>query len=262
MAVKSNVITDPNGSSSRLYVGVAAFRVTHINPTQEELKTLGFKADKTPVYRDEKNGTRIALFLEAVAPGGNKIKTNTAFFIKPDKVEGLFMNKQLKFAKDRSKLSGEIRQPYFGEIEFLKFLQVWANTPMDEELCIDSIGDVAQHGDIREIRSIYSSLKEGYFKALCIVSEGKYQNVYNRKFERANICNYFRLHKSIVDNWNFIKDKDGLGGIDPKLFIEEQFMLRPWTGDTAALAMAAKHSANGNGNGAHKEHSSEDDAPF
>jgi hypothetical protein len=264
MAVKANVTTDPEGSSSKLYVGVAAFKVTHVNPTLEQLKALGFKKDKPPVYTDEKHGNRVVFFIEATAPGGDKIRSNVSFFIKPHKKETIFINKLFRFDKDRANLSGDIRNPYDGEIELLSFIQAWANVPKDQELCIDTIDRLALTGDVSEIRQIHNTCKDGYFKALCTVGDGKYQRVFNKKFERGFCKDFSYLHKSLVAHWNYIKDD--LGGIDKALYIRSEFELRPWSGVTATLAASAQHSSNGNGShveplsGSNSE--DDDDLPF
>lgn len=277
MAIKVNAATSET-TTAKLYTGVAAWRVTGINPTQEQLKAMGFKAEKEPVYTQvDENGvrnTRLVLFVEATAPGGVKIHSNMAFFIKNKIRDSIFINRLGKFSSDRSKVSGEVRNPYDGEIELLNFIADWCNIKMkkgeEEELYLESIKTLAETGDIYEIRQIFQAAKDNLFKALAIVSEGKYQRVFTRQTARIWSNDYSRIHKSLADNASYIKED--LGGIDLKVYIDKQFVLKPWKGVTQDVAAGALAGAATNGNGHHSpadngsapppSSSGDDEAPF
>lgn len=263
MAIKPNAATQSSGSNAQLYTGVAAFRVVGINPTQEELKTMGYKAEKAPVYRNDKGENRIVFFVEATAPGGHIIKSNVAFFVKDVVRKEIFINKLGKFSKDANKISGEVRNPLEGEIDLLGFIADWANINFkkEEELYLESIQKIASTGDVSEIREIHRSSKDNLFKGLATVADGKYQRVYNKRFARAWSTDYSYLHKSLQENQSYIKED--LGDIDFKLYIPDQFVLKPWTGQVAALADAAASASHSNGNGTGTATAvDDDDLPF
>jgi hypothetical protein len=249
MAIKGNDTSESSGSGSQLYTGIAAYRVTAINPTQEELKAMGYKAEKAPVYTKVKDGilqTTIVFYVEATAPGGNKIKTNTACFIRNKILPDVFINKYGKYGKDRTKIPGELRNPYDGEIDLLKFIADWANVSMkkgqEEELYLDTIKQIAEHGDLNELREIMRARSGNVFKALSTVSEGKYQRIYNRRMARSWSDDYSFIHTSLVENQKYLDD---IGEIDLKLYVPTQFTLKPWKGVGAALAAVVTTTGNG-----------------
>ncbi len=266
MAIKGNEASE-GGSQVKLYTGIGSFRVVAVNPTQEQLKALGYKAEKEPVYKDEKHGSRVVFHIEAIAPGGDKIKTNIAFFIKDKRRTDIFINKIGKFSKDQTKVLGEARNPYEGEIELLNFIADWANVNQkkEEELYLDSIDRIATTGDVSEISQILLARKDNIFKALAVVQDGKYQRVYSKRTARSWSTDYSYLHKSLVENKDYIKED--LGGIDFAVYVPSQFILKPWTGSVGALATAAFVTSQSNGNG-HATAGSEaaaaddDDLPF
>lgn len=246
MAVKVNASGEGNGGSAKLFTGVAALRVTYINPTQEQMKEIGYKAEKVPVYKGD-FGTKVVMIVEGTAPGGAKIKFPLpAFFLKDKFREDIFINKLGNFGKDASKLEGESRNPYDGEIELLNFIREWVNAKKGEEISLDNIADLVQNADTTELQGILASASENFFKAFLTVRDGKYQSAYNRKWERGYSNDFSYLHKSMVKEQKYIKED--LGGVDFALYIPDQFKLKEWKGDGAAVATAAT-SSNGSANG-------------
>ncbi len=244
MAVKPNQ-TNEGGVSSKLYTGVANLKVVAINPNQAKLKELGYRAEKEPSYFDEKNGHRIAFYLEG-KDGENLIRTNDAYFIKNVTRPEIFINREGKFGKDRSKLTGEVRNPFQGEVDLLNFIADWCNINKGEECVLDSIAKIAATGDLFELNDILSNAGENTFKGLLGVKDGKYQRLYQKKRLRSWSDNLTYLHKSLVDNEQYIKED--YGPIDFKLFVPSQFNLKPWNGTAAATAeTTATGTASSNG---------------
>lgn len=249
------------GEGIKLYTGVASFRIVGINPSQEELKKLGYKAEKAPVYKDaEKFGTKVAFFLEATAPGGDKIRTNDAYFLKNKVREGIFINKEGNFSSDATKVSGEVRNPFEGEIELLEFVRNWANLKKGETCYLETIDKIIENADVTELRQIAKAVPDNQVQKLCTVRDGKYQSVYNRKTERAYGTDYSYLHKDLAKNQSYIKED--LGGIDFKLYVADQFKLKPWKGNTAEVAQTATATTSSNGTAAHADAAASDEAPF
>lgn len=248
MAVKVNASGEGNGGSAKLFTGVAALRVTYINPTQEQMKEIGYKAEKAPVYKGD-FGTKVVMIVEGTAPGGHKLRFPLpAFFLKDKLREDLHLNKFGNFGKDASKLEGDTRHPYDGEIELLNFIREWANLKKGEELSLDNIKDLIEFADTTELKGIMASATESgnVFKALLTVRDGKYQSAYNKKWERGYSNDFSYLHKSLVKEQAYIKED--LGGIDFALYISDQFKLKEWKGEGAAVATAATNS-NSSSNG-------------
>ncbi len=245
MAITPNTTTEGTGSS-RLYTGVALLKVVAINPNQAKLKELGYKADKEPSYYDENNGHRIAFYLEGKA-GNDVIRTNAAYFLKNVVRTELFINGEGNFGKDRSKLTGAIRNPYQGEVDLLLFIADWCNIKKGEPLSLESIEKIAKTGDLFELREIFNNAKENVFKGLLLVRDGKYQSVYTKKLMRSWNTDLSYLHKSLVDNGAHLKGD--FGPIDLKLFVPEQFELRAWKGAVGVVAETAAATASSNGNG-------------
>jgi hypothetical protein len=260
MAVKPNSTTE--GGSTTLYTGLATFKVVAINPTQQKMKELGYKAEKEPVYFNPETGRRIVFFLEAKA-GEDTIRTNRAFFLKDKIRQDIFVNKQGNFNKDRSKLTGETRMPYDGEIDLLNFIQDWCNVKKDQECYLETIERIIRTGDLFELNEIFDNAKNNVFKALCIVRDGKYQGIYERKLIRSWSTDLSYLHKSLAENEQYLRGD--IGPIDLKLFVPEQFELRPYTATTATAKTALEliHAQSENGVQPKAETpAADDDAPF
>ncbi len=249
MAIKVNQSTsDGSGSGSgKLYTGVASMKVLAINPTQEQLKSFGYKAEKAPVYKDDK-GVRVDVHVEAKVSEKETVKTKLAFFLKPKKVESIFINKQGKFAADRTKVGDGARNPYQGEMELLFFLQAWCDIKKDEELFLDSIDRIVNAGDVTELRQIAANAKENVFKGLLYVREGKYQSVYTGKLEKGWSKSNEYIFKDLVRQEQHL---DGYyGPIDFKLYSEDQFALRSFDRKPETATANAPSS---NGQGTHND---------
>ena len=228
-------------SAQPLFTGMASLKVVGINPTQEQTKALGYRAEKAPVYKDEKNGQRIAFMLESVGSPVT-IRTNVAFFLKDKKREDIFINTKGKFGKDRTTLGENVRNPFEGEIELLNFVKNWLDIKKDEELYLKTIETIVKTGDLVELLSYHRAVPDNLLRGMLYVREGKYQAVWSKEFLKIYAKDSSYMHKKLVDNEAHLKGD--FGPVDFKLYNEAQFALRPYT-QTAAVASAAPVHSNG-----------------
>lgn len=239
MAVKPNETTE--SSNARLYTGVALLKVVAINPNQEEMKAMGMKAEKAPSYQknDDKGlQTRITFYVEAKGLNeGEVIKSNIAIFLRNKKREDIFIDQFGKFGKDRTTLGDQVRNPYEGELELLSLVEAWCGIKKGQEFSLETIDGIVQNGSTTELRQILKDFPNNVFKGFLTVRDGKYQGVYNKKYEKSFGTDYSYLHKSFVKEEKYITDD--LGKVDFKMYVPEHFQLKLWEGQTAAIANSA-----------------------
>lgn len=237
MAIKGQKFDESRSGNFQLYTGAAKFKVKAINPDQEGLKQLGFKADKAPVYVDDKGTRKVVFHIESI---DGKIKSNLAFFIKNVKSDTVFMDNFGKFSKDQTKLKGAVRRPWQGESNLIDFLGNWIDVEKDGELFLSTIDDLVRTGNISEILSLFRDFKDNQFYGLAYVREGKYQGVYSRRTARHWTNSFQYIHKALVEDE---KREGDFGPINLSVYNKADFAVRaydaasaPPTGSTGGFA--------------------------
>ena len=219
MSFKAN---DSNaGFVKTWYTGKENVKVTHINPSTEELTAMGFKMENPVEYTSNKDGkdqVRIAVCVE----NGEGFKTTLNFYLvneqvvtkSGDKVQ--FINKFGQAAY--LPVSGEIpqkmqwyntdgmREAVKGEEEFLQFLVSYLNTSTKKgDTCqIENISKLFK-GDFSEIKGIPTvagNNKVGILFGVKKTQDGegkdKYvQTAYTRLFLRQFVKTTEKLHESV-----------------------------------------------------------------
>lgn len=243
MAIKVNESYSGDGFSGKLYTGMAVLKVVGVNPTQEELRSYGYKAEKAPVYFENKDGVnnlRVVFMLETKIGDDKIIFPAPAIFIRDKKVE-YFADKFGRMNRDSLKLEGDLRNPYEGEMDLLRFIRIIASvkTRQGEELILDTMDRMVSTGDISELQAIVSAVKakNNAFKGFLTVRNGKYQSVYLRKLEYLTTTSFEWVHKDMSEQRNYIKDD--LGGVNLDLYNPKDFELREWNPGSAPAQSTA-----------------------
>ena len=93
-----------------------------------------------------------------------------------------------------------VRRAYVGEETLIEFMRSWANVGRDGECAIDNIKDVMS-GNVHELKSYVSALKENRVRLLLGVKDDKYQQVYTRFFGREKPKRDDLFVKSLNDDY-------------------------------------------------------------
>lgn len=172
-------------------------RVIAINPTLGELSSIGINMKSEPNYtgisfgeqtknkicfwlhNDEKNfNTRMEILVEPTHRGLSKTgKTQIT-----NKYGQVTWAESKDTAPDWFKNEG-VRPMYPGEETLINFLKAWANIPNDGECSLETIDNIMK-GDVEELKSLCTELKDNKLRVLLGVKGEKYQQVYTRCFGR------------------------------------------------------------------------------
>src|SRR5690606_20522329 len=190
--------------------------------------------------KDGVNNLRVVFMLETKIGDDKIIFPAPAIFIRDKKVE-YFADKFGRMNRDSSKLEGDLRNPYEGEMDLLRFIRIIASvkTRQGEELILDTMDRMVSTGDISELRAIVSAVKakNNAFKGFLTVRNGKYQSVYLRKLEYLTTTNFEWVHRDMSEQRNYIKDD--LGGVNLDLYNPQDFVLKEWNPSTATAQSSA-----------------------
>jgi len=72
---------------------------------------------------------------------------------------------------------------YPGEEALISFVKAWANIPSEGECSFETIDDIVK-GDVKELKTLVSALKDNKLRVMLGVKDDKYQQVYTRCFGR------------------------------------------------------------------------------
>jgi len=198
MAIQSNSSeVQVAGGGIPLYTGIAPVSVLAVNPNLGELHSLGINLKTEPNYagiqlgdnvknkltfwvkNEEHNFTTRVEFLvgdsfrDASKTGKFQITNNFGQVTWAEKPET---------APDWFKQEG-VRRMYPGEEALISFVKAWANIPSEGECSFETIDDIVK-GDVKELKTLVSALKDNKLRVMLGVKDDKYQQVYTRCFGR------------------------------------------------------------------------------
>ena len=189
----------------KLYHGIQIAKVVAICPNLEEIKALGIKTDKEPVYKqadDGKGNKRVAIDVYAQFLGVDRIQKIRFFLTNTNRVSNDGVKRQLidqkgKTCWDTLEGLGEawewidspsVRPCLVGEDQLTDFLVNWLNIKPGDNARLE---DPTKFFDLnfKELLDAHRAYPENKFKAMLSVKHadgGKnYQNVYTGYFGRA-----------------------------------------------------------------------------
>lgn len=208
MAVKGNIGDGSADSkvvtkSFKTIYGIAPFKVVAINPTMEQLISLGINAQKEPEYQGEKS--RVDVWMESVLPvkktEGSVDKSLEELGIEKQLIQkaSIFISNTTKGKADGStavwinnfgNISGAPTgtQPTAswwkpegqhiareGEIELIKLIRAWVNAGPTDEVNIEN-WEALIRGDVKELRQILVDFKNNIVRSMIeirVSKEGK-----------------------------------------------------------------------------------------
>lgn len=196
MAIQSNSSdVQVAGGGIPLFTGIAPVKVVAVNPNLGELASIGVNmktepnysvdmGDKTGklcfwIHNDQHNFTTR---LEILTGKEHRGASQTGKHQVTNKYGQVTWAENPDSTPDWFKNEG-VRRMYPGEEILINFIKAWANIPNDGECSFDTI-DAIMQGDVTELKSLVTALKENKLRVLLGVKDGKYQNVYNRHFGR------------------------------------------------------------------------------
>ena len=196
MAIQSNSSeVEVAGGGIPLFTGIAPVRVVAVNPNLGELASIGVNmrtepnyevdmGDKTGkicfwVHNDEHNfSTR----LEILVGNQHRKESSTGKHQVTNKYGQVTWASNPDSTPDWFKNEG-VRRMYPGEEILINFTKAWANIPNDGDCSFDTIDDIVK-GNVTELKSLVTALKDNKLRVMLGVKDGKYQQVYNRHFGR------------------------------------------------------------------------------
>lgn len=222
-----------NGGGYSLFTGVVNMAVIAVNPTLEELKSLGYHYQKEPVYEltDDGNlivGHKVDFYLEAKTKDGKQIQAVHTIFVKDTTIESIMIDEFGRFSTDESKLEGESHwHPKQGEIDLVGFLEALCNVHKNDQNYIEDIDLIINEGDVKELQGYIDEAEGNLVKVLLGVRKGKYQTVFSKQINRSWTEKLDYLWKRFVDNEKYMKD-DYYGDIDMTTFNAADFNFKEY----------------------------------
>lgn len=196
MAIQSNSSdVEVAGGGIPLFTGIAPMRVVAVNPNLGELASIGVNMKTEPNYEvdmgdktgklsfwlhnDEHNFTTR---LEILVGNEYRKESSTGKHQVTNKYGQVTWASSPDSTPDWFKSDG-VRRMYPGEEILINFIKAWANIPNDGECSLETI-DAVMKGDVTELKSLITALKDNKLRVMLGVKDGKYQQVYNRHFGR------------------------------------------------------------------------------
>ena len=193
MAIKSNNSSEEVMSSIKSYSGISNFSVLAVNPNMQELHAIDIMVKQEPEYFLELNGedyfkvvfwvknedltTRLEILMQ------NKERTS-----KTGKFQWLNSIGQSTWSDgiptyEWWKQPDTSRKAFGGEETLINFVKAWANVAPGDNVYFDTISEIVK-GNVAELKSLATTLKENKVRLLIGVKDGKYQQVYTKMFGR------------------------------------------------------------------------------
>ena len=231
MAIKANNSQEAVVVNRPYYYGIGDFKILGINLDFDELKELGFDRSKEPVYEVQTlNGIKrkITFYCEHEETG---LKKPLDFFIsnedavnKSGTVKIINNFGQNTSAASVDAIKADPRYTWFrhdgiriakeGEIELIEFIVNWLNVKnytskkesmegvLPDEVTIDNWEKLVD-GNVKELEK-YRKDKPNNKVGILVHINGKYMNLYNRRFSRFN--------NTRLDQWKLYADKQASSG--------------------------------------------------
>lgn len=202
--------------SPKIYTGLVDFTPVMLNPTKEELASVGVNYEKEPVYLDKSsdgnNRIRLDVWGKVKINDVESLKKVTFFIEDTEKASQAgnfqFINiygdsswgesaEQITAAYSWFKANG-IRKAKSGEPDFVAFIKRWLSIGRGQEASLDGLNKLFV-GNVDDLRNLLKANKDRKLQVLLTVT-GKddkyYQNVYNRYFGIAGSTNltYWKKH--------------------------------------------------------------------
>jgi hypothetical protein len=229
-----------------LWTGVVPMRIVAINPTQDEMKTMGMNAQKEPEYKtqvDAKDNVpahtkfRIDLYLQN---DQNKIKAKLSIWLEAtprvsQKGSNQYINNKGQYAypkKGETQINYDwfskdgLREAYIGEDTLIDFTKAWLNVDFNSNCSYDTIAKMVE-GDISELVSYWKQFKGNEVRVLLGVVEKDnkhYQAVYSKYFGRYTQLNFDGFRTSLEGEYGAFKGAD----------YQDDLHLRPYEGKAEA----------------------------
>ena len=235
-------------------------QVACVNPTQDEMKAMGFKAEKAPDYNHPEYGFRVNFYLKGTI-GEQDFHIPHSIFLKDEYVktnDGTKFQSMDKYGRSAFLTNAEIKakkSPYDwfdgaslrgakkGESNLYDFLSALCNPKKGQEFKLESIEKLIA-GDLSELKQALKAAANNYIKCLVGVKDGKYMIVYSYKFERAYANTLSYLHKDFAKNVQYTEQRNEYyGPIDHMLFNPNDFKVRPFEDNSATAATSTSNNA-------------------
>jgi hypothetical protein len=196
MAIQSNSSeVQVTGGGIPLYTGIAPVRVVAVNPNLGELASVGVNLKNEPTYdvsMGDKTG-KIVFWIhneqfnfstrfDILVGNQHRAESSTGKFQITNKYGQVTWATDPDSAPDWFKKEG-VRRMYPGEETLINFIKAWANIPNEGECSFDTIDDIVK-GNVEELKSLVTALKDNKLRVLLGVKDAKYQSVYTRHFGR------------------------------------------------------------------------------
>jgi len=196
MAIQSNSSeVQVTGGGIPLYTGIAPVRVVAVNPNLGELASVGVNLKNEPTYdvsMGDKTG-KIVFWIhneqfgfstrfDILVGNQHRAESSTGKFQITNKYGQVTWATDPDSAPDWFKKDG-VRRMYPGEETLINFIKAWANIPNEGECSFDTIDDIVK-GNVEELKSLVTALKDNKLRVLLGVKDAKYQSVYTRHFGR------------------------------------------------------------------------------
>lgn len=226
--------------SPKIFTGLVDFTPVMLNPTKEELASVGINFEKEPVYLDKSSDGNSRIRLDI----WGRVKINDVeslkkitFFIEDVEKASQAGNFQFinvygdsTYGESPEKIveacswfkANGVRKAKSGEPDFVTFIKRWLSIGRGQEASLDGLHKLFV-GNVDDLRSLLKTNKDRKLQVLLTVT-GKddkyYQNIYNRYFGIAGSTNltYWKKHfegsTSTVNYQNSFALKEFIAGAE------------------------------------------------
>ena len=217
MAIQSNASTEEvTGGGREFYSGLTNVKVVAVNPTMSELHAIGVNIKQEPAYSgttNDQDWNKVTFWLE-----NEDDKFKVDFFLKNSTKESktgkfLWLNNvgQSTWSTDEPtyewwKTDGQ-RKAYDGEVDLIEFTKAWANVAAGASVYFDTMSDIV-NGNVAEIKTLATALKNNQLRVLIGVKDDKYQGVYTGYFGRVKPQRDDLFIKALNDEYSQFKNHD------------------------------------------------------
>ena len=193
MSIQSNASTEEVMGGMKSFSGLTNVKVIAVNPTMAELHALDINVKQEPNYKVEFSGEEYNKVIFWLSNADGNFRLEILMQSKPrvsqtGKHQWMNAIGQSTWSEQEPtyewwKTEGQ-RKAYTGEETLINFVKAWANVASGDEVTFETISNIA-NGDVREIKSLISTLKTNEVRVLIGVKDDKYQQVYTKYFGRV-----------------------------------------------------------------------------